>query len=221
MNPKPPRNSNLPICYLFIGIGLLIMLGTLIAAVLLKDGIVGRIGKPKGVKDLSDGLEISSLNRQIESKDRDIEMTRKIYESKPDNKAIEQLNKMSNKKIDSNSFTIFGDNEKRIKKLEDEKAELIKERDDLREQLNARRNRSRSFGELFEDYGGRYFLSGVLPLGLLSLFIGRFVFGGKLPERNPFSLTDFERRSILFFAFSIIFSAFGFFLFVWILILMN
>ena len=197
------------------------MLGTIGAAVLLKDGIVGRIGKQKGVEALSDGLRIDSLNRQIESKERDIEMTKNISDSKPDNKTIERLNKISNKKINANSFSVFGDKDEKLKKLEEEKAELIKKRDALREQSNARENRSRSFGELFEDYGGEIFLEGVLPLGLISLFFGWFVFGRTLPTRNPLSLTDFEIRSILFFVFSLVFSAFGFFLFVWILILLD
>ena len=83
--------------------------------------------------------------------------------------------------------------------------------------MRARQMRTRSWGEWAEDNGMELFIGGVLPLGLFSLFLMPFVFGGKLPARNPLALTDFERKCVLFLPFAIVFSAFGFFLFVWIL----
>lgn len=209
------------LCGVFISLGVLCLFGTALAAFFLKDGIIGRVGEPPRVDGLSDGFKIDRINREIASKERDIEIEKKSIDWDEFRNEAERVAKLTNKNvaINENTSNVRESKAAAIKKLEDERRRLIAERDELSGKSQAKSVKPRTWEEFFEDYGFDLFLPAVLPLGLFSLFLATFVFGGRLPKRNPLSLTDFERRSLLFIAFSIVFSAFGFFLFVWILTL--
>jgi hypothetical protein len=216
MNPNPQRNSNPAVCFTLIALGVLCFLVTIFAAVYLKNGIIERVRETPSIEGIGDVAQIGSIERQIQSKDRDIELAGKM----PDmDKSLQEARKKLGLKPAANSAdsTFEQDKADKIKKLEEEKKQLIVKKDELAGKNRARQMRTRSWGEWAEDNGIELFLGGVLPLGLFSLFLMPFVFGGKLPARNPLSLTDFERRCVLFLPFALVFSAFGFFLFVWIL----
>ena len=216
MNPNPQRNSNPIVCYTLIGLSILCLLVTLFAAIYLKNGIIERVRETPSVEGIGDVARIGTIEQQIQSKDREIEFARKM----PDmDKSLEEARKKLRSKPAANSAnsTFEQDKAKKIKGLEEEKQRLIVKKYELAGQIRARQMRPRSWGEWAEDNGMEIFLGGVLPLGLFSLFLMPYLFGGKLPARNPLSLTDFERRCVLFLPFSLVFSAFGFFLFVWIL----
>ena len=218
MNPKVQRNSNLVLCYALIAAGVLCILGTVSAAVILKNGIIERVRETPSVEGLGDFAKINNLERQIEWKDREIESAKKM----PDIfEGLEEARKKSGVKANADSADSNFEQKKadRIKKLEDEKRQLIAERDELSGKSRARQMRSRSWDEWAEDYGIEILIAGVLPTGLLSLYLASLLLGRRLPARNPLSLTDFEGRCVLFLPFAIVFSAFGFFLFIWILIL--
>lgn len=216
MNPNPQRNSNLLVCYTLIALSILCFLFTILAAVYLKNGIIERVRETPSVEGIGDAAKIGSIERQIQSKDRDIEFAGKM----PDmDKDLEEARKKLGLKPKANlaNSTFEQDKASKIKKLEEEKQQLIVKKDELAGKMRARQMRPQSWGEWAEDNGIEVFLGGVLPLGLFSLFLARFTFGGKLPARNPLALTDFERKCVLFLPFALVFSAFGFFLFVWIL----
>jgi hypothetical protein len=216
MNPHPQRNSNLFVCYPLIALGILCLLGTIFAAVYLKSGIIERVRETPSVEGIGDAAQLDSIERQIQSKDREIEFAGKM----PDlDKDLEEARKKLGLKPKANSANSNFEQDKanKIKKLEEEKQQLIVKKNELAGKLRARQIRPPSWGEWAEDNGIEVLLGGVLPLGLFSLFLARFTFGGKLPARNPLALTDFERRCVLFLPFALVFSAFGFFLFVWIL----
>jgi hypothetical protein len=218
MNPKPPRNSNLIVCYTLIALGVLCIFATVLAAIFLKDGIIERVRETPSIEGIGDTSQLSAIDRQIQSKDRDIELANKM----PDmDKGLEEARKKLGLKPDTNAADSNFEQEKadKIKKIEEEKKQLIVKRDELAGKIRARQRRSRSWGEWAEDNGMEVFLGGVLPLGIFSFYLMRLTFWGRLPKKNPFSLTGFEKRCVIFWPFAMVFSAFGFFLFVWILTL--
>lgn len=219
MNPNPPKNSNSALCGTFIVLGVLCMLGTILAAFALKDGIIGRVGEPPRVDMLSDGFEIEQIDREIEFKESAIRVAKDMPDWDELRKKREEFEKLSNKnsKAAETPSTVGESKAEKIKRLEDEKQQLIAKKNDLIGKQRAKEMKPRTWSELSDDYSLDLLIPGVLPLGLFSLYLGALVFGGRLPARNPLSLTDFERRCLLFLPFSIVFSAFGFFVFVWIL----
>ncbi len=218
MNPNPQRNSNLTLCYTLIALGVLCFAGTIFGALYLKSGIIERVRETPQIEGIGDAAQIGSIERQIESKDREIELARQM----PDmDKSLQEARKKLGLKPDANSANSNFEQDKanKIRKIEEEKRQLTVKRDELAGKNRARQMRTRSWSEWADDNGMELFLGGVLPLGLFGLSLARFTFGGKLPARNPLAMTDFERRCVLFLPFAIVFSAFGFFLFVWILTL--
>ncbi len=220
MNPTPPRNSNIILCYALIFAGVLCMIGTIFLAIYLKNGIIERAREPAGIEDIGDGVRIQFIEQQIKLKEQSIEFEKRRSDADERlRKSKEEIKKYSNNKteVNQNTLNIWGNQAERIKQLEDEKAKLIAEKDDLQGKMRAREMKPRTWGEWADDYNLELLLGGVLPLGLFSFYLMRFLLGGRLPNRNPLSLTDFERKCVLFLPFSIVFSAFGFFVFVWIL----
>jgi hypothetical protein len=220
MNVNQQRNSNPILCYSLIFLGALCIIFTVVAAIFLKDGIVERASKPKPLTNMVLAMQVDSIERQIQSKDRQIEFEKSMPDTeKKLREAEEKLNAVSGKKNASNSNSSNFEQKKarNIKKLEDEKAQLIAEKDELTGKMRANRERKRTWRELYVDYNVSLLISAVLPLGVFSLIFTRLIFSSKMPERNPLSLTDFEKRCVLFLPFALIISAFGFFLFVWIL----
>ena len=221
MNTNQPRRSNSALCLTLVGLGAACMLGTILAALVLKNGIIERVGEPPRVDMISDGFKIDQIDRDIEFKESAIRVAKDMPDWDELEKSREKLEKLSNKKpITAETPKVVGENKAgKIKRLEDEKQRLIDKKNDLIGRLRAKEMKPRTWSEWAEDYGLELFLPAVLPLGIFSLTLASFVFGGRLPKRNPLSLTDFERRCLLFLPFSIVFSAFGFFVFVWILTL--
>lgn len=223
MNPAPQRNSYLILCYALIFLGLFCILGTIAAALYLKNGIIEKVSEPINVEGLGSAIQIDSINRQIEWKERDIETAKKLPDPDEERAKWEEherkIRKLNKNVPVGNFWKGFVRDDEKIKKLEEEKQALIVKRDELAGKSRAREMKPRSLRDWFVDYDLKLFLGAVLPLGLFSLFLAPFPFGGKLPRRNPLSLTDFERRCVLFLAFAIVFSAFGFFLFLWIMTL--
>lgn len=219
MNPNPPRKSNPFVCYTLVILGALCILGTIFGAIFLKNGIIERVRETPQIEGIGDVAQIDSVERQIQSKDREIELAKKM----PDmDESLKEARKKLGLKPDTNSADPNFEPENKadkIKKIEEEKRQLIVKKDELAGKFRARQLRTQSWGEWTEANGIELLLGGVLPLGLFSLFLLPYVFGGKLPARNPLALTDFERRCVLFLPFALVFSAFGFFLFVWILAL--
>lgn len=219
MNTSPQRNPNPALGYTLIGLGILCFLGTILAAVFLKNNIIEVVREPEGISGLTDSINIQTLEKEIEFKESRIELEKKMLDIEEfKRKMEEEKNKISNNKNKTNAnSSIFGENKAdKIKNLEKEKAELIAKKNELIEKVRAKKMRPRTWGEWFQDYNLKFFLGGVVPLALFSLFLGQTAVG-RLPDRNPLSLADFERRSLLFLIFSVVFSAFVFFLFVWIL----
>ena len=218
----PPRNSNLKLCYTCIAFGVFCILLTIAAALALKNGIIERVRETPRIDALSDGFKIESINRDIERTERDIEFQKKVLPDDPEaeRRKMEETFRKSNLKFDVNRRLPFSDENKaeKLKMLEEKRRQLIADRDDLIGKSRAKAMKPRTWDEFFDDYGIELLL-GVIPLGLLSLYFARLTFGGRMPASNPLSLTDFESKSILFIPFALVFSAFGFFLFVWILAL--
>ncbi len=220
MNVNQQRNSNIVLCYSLIFLGFLCILGTTVLTVYLKDGIIERVREPQSLENISKPIEINSIERQIESKERQIEIAKSMSDhDKILREAREKLNIKSGNKnsSDTNSSNFEQDKAAKVKLLEDEKAQLIIKRDDLAGKMRAVNARSRTWSEWFDDYNIELLVSAVLPLGIFGFYLMRLTLFGRLPKRNPFALTDFEKRSILFLPSAIVFSAFGFFHFVWIL----
>jgi hypothetical protein len=183
---------------------------------LLKNGIIERVRETPSVEGLGDIGKLNSIDSQIQWKDRDIEFAKK----KPRRETLQEARKKMGLKINTNSADLNFEQERadEIRKLEEEKKQLIAKRDELLGKSRARQMRPRSWEEWADSYGIELLL-GVIPLGFLSLYFLRIIFGLKLSAGNPLSLTGFEGKCILFVPFAIVFSAFGFFLFVWILAL--
>ena len=216
------RNSNPLIFIPPIAFGALFAVGTIIAAIFLKPGIEERMKKPLPVENLSRGIQIEALDREIKSKDDQIrfEQQRSNVEKQLSD-SRRKLDELKGKKQlpDSTKPELEQEKTVNIKRLEDEKVQLAARRDAIAAQVRA--SKSRSWIDWFADLEIGLALKALLPLGVLSFYFVRMMFSSKLPRPNPFSLTNFEKKSVLFFITSILVSAFGFFSFVWILSVKN
>ena len=219
MNPKIQRNSNLVLCYALIGLSFLCIVGTILAAVYFKNGIIERVRNTPDISGISDISRLQAFDRQIQSKEQSIKFEKQM----PDleeirRKAEKELSKASNKKIETNNTSNVSESKaEKIKKLEDEKAELIAEKNDFQGKMRAKEMKPLSWEDWLYVYNIELLVVAILPLGIFSFYLLRVLFTRKLPDSNPLSLTDVERRCVLFLPFSIVFSAFGFFIFVWVL----
>lgn len=214
------RNSNPLIFIPPIAFGALFAVGTIIAAIFLKPGIEDRMKKPLPVENLSRGMEVDTIDRQIKSIDEQI----KTEQTKPDlqkqlSDARRKLDEASRKKSaqDTSPSTFEQEKAATTKRLEDQKVALDSKKRALQEQMQNAYPKKRTWLEWAGDYDILTLVFFIFPLGVLSYYLVRVLISGRLPERNPFSLTAFERKSLLFFILSIIGSTFGFLLFVWIL----
>jgi len=219
MNPNPQRNSNPVVCSTLIVLGVLCFLVTLFAAIYLKNGIIQRVGDAPNVSGLSDGFRLDSFDKKIKAKEQSIEFEKQMPDwEKIERESKEKLSKASNKKFDADNTSQIGESKAdKIKRLEDEKAKLIAEKNEFEGQMRAKQMKPLTWEDWLYVYNIELLVLAVIPLGIFSLYLLRFILGRRLPKNNPFSLTDFERRCVIFLPFSIVFSAFGFFLFVWIL----
>ena len=219
MNTNQPRRSNPAIYLTFVALGAACLLGAILGAFVLKDGIIQRVGEPPRVDMISDGFRVEEIDREIEFKESAIRVAKEMPDWDELEKSREKLDRLANKKPKpAETPKVFGESKAdKIKRLEDEKQRLIDKKNDLIGKLRAQEAKPRTWSEWAEDYGLDLFFPAVLPLGIFSLTLASFVFGGRLPSRNPLSLTDLERRCLLFLPFSMVFSAFGFFVFIWIL----
>jgi hypothetical protein len=187
-------------------------------ALLVKDNIAQGMRARQEVGNPLPDYELNSIERRIESKDFDLRMAEAAIDSdKILREAQESPDKKSNKKPpNSNAANFEQEKTAEIQKLKVEKGRLIAERDELLKKRQAENDRPRTWGEWFDDYNVRFLLA-TIPLVTLALWLVPLTFWRRLPDRNPFSLTDFERRCVLFLPVAIIISAFGFMLFVWYL----
>lgn len=216
------RNSNPLIFIPPIAIGVLFLVGALVAAILLKPGIEGRIQKTSPVKNLTLGMEVERLDREIRAKDEQIRTDpQKPSIEKQAQDAMRKLDEALGKKpsSDVNQANIEQEKAANIKRLEDEKAQLVAKREAVVARM--RENTTRTWREWYGDLEIGLALMALLPLGILSIFFVRLLLSGRVPKANPFSLTNFEKRSLLFFITSFFVSAFALFLFVWILSVKN
>jgi hypothetical protein len=219
MTPSPSRKSNSVVCYALIAFGVFCVLGTVAAAFYLKNGIIERVRETPSVEGLGDVGRVQTIEQRIKFKEQDIENERRM----PDvDQTLEESRRRLGLKTNSNavSNTSFGQTKSdKIKRLEDEKRQLIEERDALIGRSQARMMKPRSWSDIWEDYGLTVLVAGVVPLGLFIWYLFGFLVSARLPANNPLSLTGKERKSVIFAVFSIVFSAFGFFVFAWILML--
>lgn len=219
MIPKIQRNSNLVLCYALIGLSFLCIVGTIFAAIYLKDGIIKKVHNTPDISGISDISRLQAFDRQIQSREQSIKFEKQM----PDfdeirRKAEKDLSKASNKKIETNNTSNVSESKAdKIKKLEDEKAALIAEKNDFEGKMRAKEMKPLSWEDWLYVYNIEFLVVAVIPFGIFSLLLLRAVTRFSLPKNNPLSLTDFERRCVLFLPFSIVFSAFGFFVFVWVL----
>jgi len=226
MISNPQRKSNSALCYALIFCGFFIMFCTLLLAVFQVNRIIEVVSEPLEPTGISESGQLRYLDQQIRAKEQSIEFEKRI----PDMDEFERRKQDAQKRLDEaktgksptgevniNVASVAENKTGKIKRLEEEKAKLIAEKDDLAGKMRAKQMRPRSFGEWFEDFGIALLVFAVFPLGLFSLYLLRFVVGGRLPARNPLALTDLERRCVLFVPFAIVFSAFGLFLFIWVL----
>src|SRR5690349_21442255 len=198
MNPNGPRTSNLAVCFTLIFLGFLCLVGTIFIAIYLKNSLVERF-KPAPRFDLiTVGFEIQTLDWQIEAKENSIKIAKELSGLEQMREKLKGLDKLVNKKVEINqdSSGIEDRKAEKVKQLEQERSELIAKKNALKEQQKAKENKTRSWSELADDYQLKLFLSGVLPLGIFSWYLLNLTFGSRLPSRNPLSLTDFERRCV-------------------------
>jgi hypothetical protein len=236
MNVNPKRRTNPAICFLPLALGACCLFGTFMTAFLVKDKIAERMRKQQGIGNFSpnfdfDSLkpdsELESITQRIKFIDTEIYMAESAIERE---KIFREANQASNKKSNvqasnkkSDKWTVninppnsAPETGAKIQKLKEDKAQLIAKRDTLLEKRQTKNVKARTWSEWFDDFNIKLLLT-ALPLVGLSLWLIPQTFWQKLPPRNPLSLTDFERRCVLFLAGAIITSALGFLLFVWFL----
>ncbi|HEX8249073.1 MAG TPA: hypothetical protein VF599_12920 [Pyrinomonadaceae bacterium] len=227
MNVNPQRRSNPAICFLPPALGACCLFGTFMAAFLVKDKIAERVRERREAANFSRNFdlasvkpdyELESITQRIRFKDSEISMAEAASRGeKVLREAEESLNKKSNgRKISPAPANSAPETGAKIEKLKEERAQLVAKRDALLEKRRTKNTRSRSWGDWFDEFNLKILLT-ALPLVGLSLWLVPQTFWLKLPARNPLSLTDFERRCVLFVAVAIITSALGFLLFVWFL----
>lgn len=219
MNANPQRRSHPAVCFLPVALGACCLFGTLVAAFLLKDKIPERVGKGHEAENLSLALEISSVEQEIKFKDFQLRIEEaKSKQDKMFREAEEAANKKSNKRKPVVAITKNSELETdaKIQKLRDERLQLKIKRDALLATKQAKKAKGRSWSEWFDDYNIELLLASFPFVGLW-LWLVPQTFWQKLPPRNPLSLTDFERRCVLFLAVAIITSMLGFAFFLWFL----
>lgn len=217
MNVNPKRPSNPVFCFLFIAIGACCLGGTAIFSFLVKDKLADGMQTQQNIESFSAEITLKSFEQQIQAKDFEI----KTAESMSDSNRIlreaeETFNKKSNAKPANSAANFEREKAERIRRLKSEKAELVAYRDSHLRKKRADDARPRSLSEWFDEQNIRLLLAAI-PLAALSVWLIPLTFWQKLPARNPLSLTDFERRCVIFVAVAIIVSALGFLLFVWFL----
>lgn len=183
---------------------------------LLKDKLAEGVRAQQKIETAPHDFELVTIEQEIKSKDFYIRMAEGERErEKMLRDAEQELNKKTNKR---KPVTIAKNSERetgaKIQKLKDEKAQLLAKRDALLEKERARN--VRTWGEWFDDFNIELLLA-ALPFVVLWLWLVPQTFWLKLPPRNPLSLTDFERRCVLFLAVAIITSMLGFVFFLWFL----
>jgi hypothetical protein len=228
MDVNPKRRSNPAICFLPLALGACCLFATFMTAFLVKDKMAERMRERRETANFSSNFdldsmspdyELESITQRIKFKDSEIYMAESAIErEKIFREAEETLNKKSNKKkINSAPANFAPETGAKIQKLKDERAQLIIKRDEYLEKKRTKNTRRpRTWSEWFDDFNLEILLA-ALPLVGLSLWLVPQTFWLKLPARNPLSLTDFERRCVLFLAVAIIISPLGFLLFVWYL----
>lgn len=227
MDVNPKRRSNPAVCFLPLALGACCLFGTFMAAYLVKDQLAERMRERRESANFSPNFdlnsikpdyELESITQRIKFKDSQISMAEAATNrEKTFREAEEALNKKSNKKrVNPVAANFEQENAAKIQKLKDERAQLIAQRDAILEKRRTKKTKARSWSEWFDDFNLKILLT-ALPLIGLSLWLVPQTFWLKLPARNPLSLTDFERRCVLFVAVAIIVSALGFLLFVWFL----
>jgi hypothetical protein len=228
MDVNPQRRSNPAICFLPLALGACCLFAAFMTAFLVKDQLAERMRERREIADFSPNFnfdsmspdyELNSVTQRIRFKDSEISMAEAAGKrDKIPGEAEEALNKKSNKKKTNSAPAANFEQETnaKIQKLKDERAQLIARRDALLEKRRTKNVKARTWSEWFDDFNLKILLT-ALPLVGLSLWLVPQTFWLKLPSRNPLSLTDFERRCVLFLAVAIIGSALGFLLFVWYL----
>jgi len=221
MDPNRQRPSNIILCSALVGLGFLFILGTLFLGAYLKPRIIESAREPLNIEGFSEATKLDYFERQIKAKDQSIEFEKRIPDADEFRRKTEEARRKLNKNAGpgDNSLSLAEDKAAKIKRLEDEKGALIAEKDELAGKIRARQMRPRSWGELFEAYNIELLVLGVLPLGFFGFYLLRFLLAHSLPLANPLALTDLERRCVLFPVVTLVFSAFGFLLFVWVLTL--
>jgi hypothetical protein len=221
MDVNRQRSSNLGLCYLLIGLGAFFILGTIAAAIHFRDSMTEKVKEPLSTEGITFSNEINIVDMEIQFKEQQIRTERTMSETDESlRQAREKLNKKTGGKNTANTnFPTSGQSRAdKIRKLEDERAQLIAKKEELTKKLQEKNApRRTTWRDWFENYDVELFLVAVFPLGIFTIFIGRMTFISRLPERNPFAMTDFERRCLLFVAFAMIFSMLIFALFFWFL----
>ena len=227
MNVNPKRRSNPAICFLPLALGACCLFGTFMTAFLVKDSMAERMRERREMANFSANFDFDSIkpDSELESFTQRIKfIDTEIYMAEAASnranvfrEAEEKLNKKSNKRtVNLNPANFEQDNAAKIQKLKEDKAQLIAKRDALLEKRRTKNTKVRTWGEWFDDFNIKLLLAGLPFVGLL-LWLVPQTFWQKLPPMNPLSLTDFERRCVLFLAVAIITSMLGFVLFLWFL----
>jgi hypothetical protein len=217
MNVHPNRPSHPAIYLLFIALGVGCLGGTASLSFLVKDKLADRLRTQQNIENFSSEITLNSFEQQIQAKDFQIKTAESMSDSNRSlREAEEALNKTSNIKPANAAANFEREKAARIRELKYEKAELIAYRDAHLKKKNEENARPRSWGEWFDEYNIRLLMV-ALPFVGLALWLIPLTFWQELPPRNPLSLTDFERRCVIFVAVAVIVSALGFMLFVWFL----
>jgi hypothetical protein len=214
------RNSSRGLCYFLVFTGISCLLGTLMLTVAFRDTLKEKLQKPSLADDMSLAFEIDGIEQEIQIKDQEIKLVKLRLDAEQSlQEAREKLNELKGGKNTAISAASTSERTQaeKTKQLEQEKAQLLAKKEALVKSIEEKKTAERTWREWFDDYNIRLLLAGIVPLGLFGFFLMRLTFFGALPRKNPFSLTDFERRCVLFLPFAIVVSAFGFACFVWTL----
>lgn len=217
MDVNAKRRSNPAVCFVLVALGVCCLFGALTAAFLLKDKIPAKMKKHPKDEYFSLGFEISSVEQELKFKDFQIQMAE--AESKQE-KMLREAEQASNKKSNKRLPVVIIEKNReqeiatKLEKLRGERLQLKLKRDALVATRQAKKAKGRSWSEWFDDYNIELVMA-TLPFVGLWLWLVPLTFWQKLPARNPLSLTDFERRCVLFLAVAIITSMLGFAFFLW------
>jgi hypothetical protein len=213
------RNSNRGLCYFLVFAGIACLLGTLMLTIAFRDTLKVKVQKPSAAEDMSLAFEIDGIEQEIQIKDQEIKLVKLRLDTEQSlQEAREKLNELKGGKNTAISAASTGERTQaeKTKQLEQEKAQLLAKKEALVKKIEEKKTAERTWSEWVEDYNISLLLK-VLPLGMLGYYLIRLIFLRKLPKRNPFSLTEFERRCVLFLTGAFVISAFGFGVFIWTL----